>query len=372
MPPTIQALLAARIERLRPEERTRARARRGGRAPVLARGREELLPREIADFDRQLESLRRSELVEPDTGWFLGEPALRFHHVLIRDARLSPAAQEHAARSCTSASRTGSRAASARQRRTTRRSAGTSSRRNRHLRELGPLDAHGKALGERASRVLAEAVRRALRARRRAGRGEPASARALSALDAEDPRARRAGARLVRGAARRGRRRPRPRAIDELGRFAGDSRAPARVAHLLRRPARRAHRSAGAARDRRRGRAAAASSRARATPPARRRRTSCTRSRSRGSAGSALRGRARPRARRGARRAATAARQRGARGAPLAALWGPSPVTRASGRCLDVVRVLRITQGAPAVEAVALRCQACSRRCAAAATRRGA
>jgi len=45
-------------------------------------------------------------------------------------------------------------------------------------------------------------------------------------------------------------------------------------------------------------------------------------------------------------------------GAPLAALWGPSPVTRASGRCLDVVRVLRITQGAPGVEAVALRCQA--------------
>ena len=45
-------------------------------------------------------------------------------------------------------------------------------------------------------------------------------------------------------------------------------------------------------------------------------------------------------------------------GAPVAALWGPSPVTRASGRCLDVVRVLRITNGAPAVEAVALRCQA--------------
>ena len=45
-------------------------------------------------------------------------------------------------------------------------------------------------------------------------------------------------------------------------------------------------------------------------------------------------------------------------GAPQAALWGPSPVTRASGRCLDVVRVLRITQGAPAVEATALRCQA--------------
>ncbi|MEY2425194.1 MAG: hypothetical protein QOI61_766, partial [Actinomycetota bacterium] len=43
---------------------------------------------------------------------------------------------------------------------------------------------------------------------------------------------------------------------------------------------------------------------------------------------------------------------------PLAVLWGPSPVTRASGRCLDVVRVCRITAGASAVEAVALRCQA--------------
>ncbi|MEY2471220.1 MAG: hypothetical protein QOK28_549 [Actinomycetota bacterium] len=43
---------------------------------------------------------------------------------------------------------------------------------------------------------------------------------------------------------------------------------------------------------------------------------------------------------------------------PLPALWGPSPVTRASGRCLDVVRVCRITEGAAAVESVALRSQA--------------
>ncbi len=44
--------------------------------------------------------------------------------------------------------------------------------------------------------------------------------------------------------------------------------------------------------------------------------------------------------------------------APLAALWGPSPVARAGGRCLDVLRLLRITASSPAVEAVALRCQA--------------
>jgi len=39
-------------------------------------------------------------------------------------------------------------------------------------------------------------------------------------------------------------------------------------------------------------------------------------------------------------------------------VWGPSPVPRAGGRCLDVVRLLRITAGSPAVEATSLRCQA--------------
>src|SRR5262249_9144557 len=44
--------------------------------------------------------------------------------------------------------------------------------------------------------------------------------------------------------------------------------------------------------------------------------------------------------------------------APLAALWGPSPVPRAGGRCLDVVRLLRITTASPSVEATSMRCQA--------------
>ncbi|MDT5210295.1 MAG: hypothetical protein QOF67_2710, partial [Mycobacterium sp.] len=43
--------------------------------------------------------------------------------------------------------------------------------------------------------------------------------------------------------------------------------------------------------------------------------------------------------------------------APLAALWGPNPVPRAGGRCLDVVRLLRITTGSPVVEATSTRCQ---------------
>ncbi|WP_310773803.1 BTAD domain-containing putative transcriptional regulator [Mycobacterium sp. Z3061] len=45
-------------------------------------------------------------------------------------------------------------------------------------------------------------------------------------------------------------------------------------------------------------------------------------------------------------------------GAPLAALWGPNPVARAGGRCLDVVRLLRITNDSPVVEATSMRCQA--------------
>lgn len=43
--------------------------------------------------------------------------------------------------------------------------------------------------------------------------------------------------------------------------------------------------------------------------------------------------------------------------APLAALWGPSPVARAGGRCLDVLRLLRITSASPTVEATSIRCQ---------------
>ena len=65
-------------------------------------------------------------------------------------------------------------------------------------------------------------------------------------------------------------------------------------------------------------------------------------------------------------RALTAARQAGDRrrvtavldATPQSALWGPSPVSRAGGRCLDVIRLIRITTGSPAVEATSGRCQA--------------
>src|SRR6185503_1772286 len=97
MPPTIHALLAARIERLRPEERTvLERAAVVGRhfsrsavAALLGRngsGSWAVASGQGSELDARLEALGRTQLIERDTGWFLGEPVLRFHHVLIRDA----------------------------------------------------------------------------------------------------------------------------------------------------------------------------------------------------------------------------------------------------------------------------------------------
>ncbi|OYN82102.1 AAA family ATPase [Mycolicibacterium sphagni] len=44
--------------------------------------------------------------------------------------------------------------------------------------------------------------------------------------------------------------------------------------------------------------------------------------------------------------------------APNAALWGPSPAPKAGGRCLDVVRMQRMATAAPSLEATSLRCLA--------------
>ena len=162
MPPTIHALLAARIERLGPDERSVLE-----RAAVVGRqfSRTAIAvlsgAREGADLDARLESLRRSELIEPDTGRFLGEPALRFHHVLIRDAayrrllkgtraelhgRFADWIEARAGDAVEHDETIGWHLEQACQ----------------HLRELGPLDAAGKRLGVRASARLAAAGRRAL------------------------------------------------------------------------------------------------------------------------------------------------------------------------------------------------------------------
>ena len=75
--------------------------------------------------------------------------------------------------------------------------------------------------------------------------------------------------------------------------------------------------------------------------------------------GRRCRSRARPRARRRPAPPTTgAASPRCSALRRIAALFGPSPVARAGGRCLDVVRLLRITTASPSVEATSMRCQA--------------
>src|SRR5262249_61014686 len=65
MPPTIQALLAARIERLRPEERMVLERAAGVGRQFSRAAVTHLLPREITDLDARLERLRRRALDEP-------------------------------------------------------------------------------------------------------------------------------------------------------------------------------------------------------------------------------------------------------------------------------------------------------------------
>jgi tetratricopeptide (TPR) repeat protein len=87
VPPTIQALLAARLDRLADEERqVIERASVVGR--TFYRGAvTELAPEEIRPtVPTQLQALVRRELIRPQPSEFAGEDTFRFRHILIRDS----------------------------------------------------------------------------------------------------------------------------------------------------------------------------------------------------------------------------------------------------------------------------------------------
>ncbi len=87
IPPTIQALLAARIDRLEPEERAVIeRASVEGR--MFHRGAvAELLPEGARGrVGSHLMTLVRKEFIRPDRALFPGDDGFRFGHMLIRDA----------------------------------------------------------------------------------------------------------------------------------------------------------------------------------------------------------------------------------------------------------------------------------------------
>ena len=85
VPPTIQALLAARLDQLDPAERSvlehgSVEGRTFHRGAVAALGDGD------GEVDRRLVALVRKELVRPDRAQLAGDDAYRFRHLLIRDA----------------------------------------------------------------------------------------------------------------------------------------------------------------------------------------------------------------------------------------------------------------------------------------------
>ena len=84
VPPTIQALLAARIDRLEPNER--AVVQRGAvEGRLFHRGAVSELLDDGIGVGSTLLALARKEFVRPDRSLFPGDDGFRFNHVLIRD-----------------------------------------------------------------------------------------------------------------------------------------------------------------------------------------------------------------------------------------------------------------------------------------------
>jgi class 3 adenylate cyclase/tetratricopeptide (TPR) repeat protein len=85
VPPTIQALLAARLDQLEPRERDVLQCG-SVEGRIFHRGAVLALSPEEAQVTARLTGLVRKELIRPDKAQLPGEDAFRFRHLLIRDA----------------------------------------------------------------------------------------------------------------------------------------------------------------------------------------------------------------------------------------------------------------------------------------------
>jgi class 3 adenylate cyclase/tetratricopeptide (TPR) repeat protein len=85
VPPTIQALLAARLDQLDPSER-HVLERGSVEGEVFHRGGVAALVQDETSVDGRLVALVRKDLVRPEHAQLTGEDGYRFRHLLIRDA----------------------------------------------------------------------------------------------------------------------------------------------------------------------------------------------------------------------------------------------------------------------------------------------
>jgi class 3 adenylate cyclase len=171
IPPTLEALLAARLDGLEADER-RTLECASVEGQVFHRGAVVALatPGERATVDSSLARLSENALVRVASSSFLGEQAFQFHHLLIRDAayRGTPKrrrADLHLQFAGWLEQKLGTRIAEAAE------IVGHHLEQTWRLRrELGPLEDETRAVGARAAELLAGAARRAL------ARGDAAAA----------------------------------------------------------------------------------------------------------------------------------------------------------------------------------------------------
>jgi tetratricopeptide (TPR) repeat protein len=163
VPPSIQALLSARLDRLEPDER--AVVERGSvEGKVFHRGAvAELAPADLRnDVSGHLQTLVRKELLRPDSAQFAGEDAFRFRHLLIRDAAYNAIPKELRAELHERFAAWLDRAAGARVREYEEILGFHLEQAYKYRDELAPLDEEARALGIRAGTHLGAAGERAL------------------------------------------------------------------------------------------------------------------------------------------------------------------------------------------------------------------
>jgi class 3 adenylate cyclase/predicted ATPase len=160
VPPTLQALLASRLDLLDPPERS-VLERGAVEGEVFHRVVVQALTPEEPRLTSRLTALVRKELIRPDRPVFAGEEGFRFRHLLVRDAAYEglPKAEraelheqfadwlaEHGAELVELDELLGYHLEQA----------------HRYRQELGPFDEHGRGLATRAGERLGSAGRRAL------------------------------------------------------------------------------------------------------------------------------------------------------------------------------------------------------------------
>jgi class 3 adenylate cyclase/tetratricopeptide (TPR) repeat protein len=358
VPPTIQSLLASRIERMPTDERRLVEMASVVGTEFALGALRNLMPAvSPTEVEQTLERLRRKDIIEATGNYWGDEPLLRFHHVLFRDAAYRRLLKQRRVELHLQTARWTEETAA--------RFAGEHQiaiahhyeRAHEYLTDLGSVDAETFAIGRRAAELLHIAAQSALDQDDLAAAGSLAR-RALARLDA-DARERSellliaCEALLSSGDMRVGR-----PLLDELAEIAaGSDRLESWVDAfegqwvVMTQPGQlgSAEPVVAEAADRLEkldDQAGVAKARlVRALILARLGRV--------GDCEAEL------------DQALTAARAAGDRrritavlgAAPPAALWGPSPVARAGGRCLDIIRLLRITSASPIVEATSIRCQ---------------